>query len=31
LTHIFGPGTLPGFRVWADEASDNSAMAVRSS
>ena len=19
LTHIFGPGTLSGFRVWADE------------
>ena len=20
LTHTFGPGTLAGFRVWADEA-----------
>ena len=22
LTHIFGPGTLSGFRVWAEEASE---------
>ena len=28
LTHIFGPGTLPGFRVWAEEASPNSSLAA---
>jgi hypothetical protein len=24
LTHTFGPGTLPDFRVWAEEAPANS-------
>ena len=28
LTHIFGPGTLPGFRVWAEEADPNSTLAA---
>ena len=28
LTHIFGPGTLPGFRVWAEEASPDSTLAA---
>jgi len=28
LTHIFGPGTLPGFRVWAEEASPNPSLAA---
>jgi hypothetical protein len=30
LTHIFGPGTLSGFRVWAEEAPPNSNLAARS-
>ena len=30
LTHIFGPGTLSGFRVWAEEAALSAASAARS-
>jgi transglutaminase-like putative cysteine protease len=30
LTHIFGPGTLSSFRVWAEEAPPGSAFAARS-
>jgi transglutaminase-like putative cysteine protease len=30
LTHIFGPGTLSGFRVWADEAPPDSTLAAPS-
>jgi transglutaminase-like putative cysteine protease len=30
LTHIFGPGTLSGFRVWAEEAPPSPALAARS-
>lgn len=30
LTHIFGPGILSGFRVWAEEAPAGSASAGRS-
>jgi transglutaminase-like putative cysteine protease len=30
LTHIFGPGTLSGFRVWAEEAPPGSHSAARS-
>ena len=28
LTHVFGPGTLPGFRVWAEEADPDSTPAA---